>query len=251
MAYGSRDLGRDDTGPEVVELQMRLAGFRGTKPDGDYGPGTELQVMTFQRDVMGQASPSGRADLATLAAIQAFGAAHPVNFNLLTCKCGVCDGFGQGKFKGLYQGQVKVEAYYRYEYPGVHRMILWAFRAAMFHAQAKGWTLTVNSGYRCSVDNQQHARSSTNHHGKAIDIDIVGSPTGKVDMERCDALRGILVEKANAQIAWGAPNLKSLEPSNIAPTWVHYDVRSYDKAYLDDRYFVKSQAALDAPPAGV
>ena len=79
MAWGD-PLKRGDKGADVVELQMRLAGFRGTVPDGDYGPGAELQVTVFQRDVMGQTKPTGQADAATLAAIEAFGVAHPVNF---------------------------------------------------------------------------------------------------------------------------------------------------------------------------
>lgn len=251
MAYGDRELQRGDKGPEVVELQMRLAGFRGTVPDGDYGPGTELQVTTFQRDWMKAAQPGGRADLATLAAIDAFGQAHPVNFGLIRCKCGVCGGFGQGRFKGQYGGREKLEMFHRYEYPGVHRMLLWAYRAAIFYAKPKGWSLTINSGYRCWVDNQQNGRSSTNHCGKAIDIDILNAPSKMVDAQRSDALRGLLVQLANAQVGWGATNRKSLEPANIAPTWVHYDVRSYDRAWLADAYFVKDAAALDGAPAGV
>lgn len=250
MAFGETDLKRGDKGPAVVELQMRLAGFRGTVPDGDYGAGTELQVTTFQRDVMGQKKPSGQADLATLQAISDFGAAHPVDFGLLRCPCGVCGGFGQGRFKGLYNGTVKTEAYHRYEYPGVHRMILWAYRGAQFYAATQGWSLTINSGYRCAVDNAQHQRTSTNHHGKAIDVDILNPPSKKADMERSDALRGLLVSTANAQIGWGAANRKSLEPANIAPTWVHYDVRSYERKYLADSYFVTSAADLDAAPPG-
>jgi hypothetical protein len=249
MAWG-QTLQRGDRGADVVELQMRLAGFRGTLPDGDYGPGTELQVVAFQRDVMGMAAPSGAADDATIAAIAAFGADHPVNFQQLACKCGVCGGFGRGQFKGRYNGAVKVEAYHRYEYPGIHRMLLWAWRAAMFYGQAKGWNLTVNSGYRCSEDNRQHGRSSTNHHGKAIDMDVLGAPSKMADMKACNELRGLLVETANAQIGWSAVNRKALEPANIAPTWVHYDVRSYDSKYLADQYFVKTQAALDAAPGG-
>ena len=46
MQYGERELKRGCKGPDVVELQTRLAGFRGTMPDGDFGPGTERQVMT-------------------------------------------------------------------------------------------------------------------------------------------------------------------------------------------------------------
>ena len=247
MAWGD-PLKRGDKGADVVELQMRLAGFRGTLPDGDYGPGTELQVVTFQRDVMGMKKPTGAADAATLAAINAFGADHPVNFQQLACKCGVCGGFGRGLFKGKYRGGTKAEAWHRYEYPGIHRMLLWACRAAMFYGEPKGWRLMVNSGYRCSEDNRQHGRSSTNHHGKAIDMDILDAPNKMIDRERCNALRGLLVEKANAQIGWSATNRKSLEPADIAPTWVHYDVRSYDNRYLADAYFVKTQAELDASP---
>jgi len=247
MAWGD-PLKRGDKGADVVELQMRLAGFRGTLPDGDYGPGTELQVVTFQRDVMGQTKPSGQADAATLAAIDAFGAAHPVDFRQLACRCGVCGGFGRGLFKGRYRGEVKAEVWHRYEYPGIHRMLLWAYRAAMVYSAPKGWRLTVNSGYRCSEDNRQHGRSSTNHHGKAIDIDILDAPSKMIDRDRCNALRGLLVEKANAQVGWSAANRKALEPADIAPTWAHYDVRSYDAKYLADRYFVKTQAALDAAP---
>lgn len=247
MAWGD-PLKRGDKNADVTELQMRLAGFRGTVPDSDYGPGTELQVVTFQRDVMGMKKPTGAADAATIAAIGAFGAARPVNFQQLACRCGVCGGFGRGLFKGRYNGAVKVEAYHRYEYPGVHRMLLWAYRAAMVYAEPKGWTLMINSGYRCSQDNRQHGRSSTNHHGKAIDIDILNAPSKIIDRDRSDQLRGLLVEKSNAQIGWGAANRKALEPSSIAPTWVHYDVRGYDSRYLADRYFVKTQAALDVAP---
>jgi hypothetical protein len=76
---------------------------------------------------------------------------------------------------------------------------------------------------------------------------MVGS--GGTDRSRCNSLRGILVEQAHAQIGWSALNRKSLEPADIAPTWVHLDVRSYEPKYLADRYFVTTQAALDAIPA--
>jgi len=41
MECGERELKRGSKGPDVAELQLRLAGFRGTVPDGDFGPGTE------------------------------------------------------------------------------------------------------------------------------------------------------------------------------------------------------------------
>ena len=248
MAEQLPELQRDDRGDAVVELQMRLAGFRGTVPDGEYGPGTELQVRAFQRDWMKMESSHGRADPETIAAIERFGATYPVDFQSLRCACGVCPGFGRGKFKGSYSQRGRSEAFHRYEYPGIHRMLLWAFRAAMFYADRSEWRLTINSGYRCSEDNRIHNRTSTNHHGKAIDIDILDPPSKRIDMERCDALRGKLVETANAQIGWSGLNRKALEPADIAPTWVHYDVRSYEPKYLADIYFVTDQRVLDAVP---
>ena len=51
-SYGDRELKRGLRGADVTELQMRLAGFRGTLPDGIYGSGTELQVVAFLQDYM-------------------------------------------------------------------------------------------------------------------------------------------------------------------------------------------------------
>jgi peptidoglycan hydrolase-like protein with peptidoglycan-binding domain len=242
-------LRRGDKGPAVIELQMRLAGFRGTVPDGDYGPGTELQVQAFQRQIMQQSEPSGVADEDVMRAIVEFGTAWPFDFGKLKCPCGQCGGFGQNRFKGIYRNNTRLEVYNRYEYPGIHRMLLWSVRAAYYQAGLKGWRLTINSAYRCSIDGANHNRSSTNHQGKAIDLDIIG--TDGTDRQRCDTLRYLLEEKANFQNGWNVPNRKSYEPATIAPTWVHIDVRSYAETYLQDRYFVKTTTAFDAlpPPA--
>jgi hypothetical protein len=189
MAFGDAELKRDDKGAGVVELQIRLAGFRGTLWDGAYGPGTELQVVCFQRDY--------------------------------------------------------IEQNYKYEYPGMHKAILHSFRAASFYLQRAGFPAPViNSGYRCWVNNGQNDRTSTNHMGKAIDIDFPLAPTEdkRADMIRCDKGRGVLVELANFQVGWMANNRKSLEPSAMAPTWIHMDVRNYERKYLADRFFVAPKA---------
>jgi Putative peptidoglycan binding domain len=234
-----------DQGPAVVELQIRLAGFRGTIPDGDFGGGTKLQVQRFQADVMGHTAPSGVFDAATKAALDAFAQTHPVDFTQLSCPCGQCGGFGRAINRGVYYGASQVEAFHRYEYPGIHRMLLWAYRAAQFYAGRQGWQLKVNSGYRCSIDNLAHNRRTTNHMGKAIDISYIGNPTYAQKASRSNSLRGMLVHDASGQVGWAAPNRKALEPANIAPTWVHYDVRCYAPKYLADKYFVKTRAALD------
>lgn len=248
MNYGERTIQRDMEGSDVEELQVRLAGFRGTVPDGQFGPGTELQVVEFQRRFMGEAQPTGIADRATLLAIQAFGDRFPIDFAVLRCECGQCGGFGQGRFKGGYQtGKQRVEAFHLYEYPGIHRMLLWAARGAMFHLPE--YRFTFNSGYRCGEHNRMKGRSSTNHHGKAVDLDTAGEPGDdkRDDMRRADLVRAKLVETANAQIGWGASNRKALEPPDIAPTWVHYDVRCYESRFLEDRFFCRTLQELDAP----
>ncbi|MCF4970664.1 hypothetical protein CV014_27975, partial [Nostoc sp. CMAA1605] len=106
MPYGDRILKQGLDGDDVVELQVRLAGFRGTLPDGDFGSGTELQVKVFQADVMKMATPTGVVDRATFQAIDQLAQRFPIDFNQLRCRCGTCSGFGQGKFKGLYFGSV-------------------------------------------------------------------------------------------------------------------------------------------------
>jgi hypothetical protein len=250
MAFGDAELTRGAFGGDVVELQVRLAGFRGTLPDGKFGPGTELQVVSFQRDFMRRAHPTGVVDAATFAGIDRLRALYPIDFARLKCPCGHCDGFGQGRFRNLYRtGVAKSEASYRYEYPGMHRMLLWAVRGLFFYAKLD---FIITSGYRCAERNRQTGRTSTNHHGKAIDVDVPGKvgEDRRDDMKRCDFIRGICVEKSNAQIGWLAANRKALEPAHIAPTWVHYDVRCYDRAYLDDRFFCTTEAELDgARPA--
>lgn len=247
-SYGQRELKKGLAGEDVTELQIRLAGFRGTLPDGKFGSGTELQVVSFQHDYMKHGHPTGVVDVKTMEAIEAFAKAYPIDFTALKCPCGTCDGFGQGKFKGKYRtGQPKIEAYYRYEYPGIHRMVLWALRALFFYLPDLQFTIT--SGYRCSVNNEQKGRTSTNHHGKAVDVDVALNPgeDKRDDMNRCEMIRGLLVERSSAQIGWTAANRKSLEPAHIAPTWVHYDVRSYERRYLADRHFCKTLEELDAP----
>ena len=244
MEYGERVLQKHLEGDDVVELQLRLAGFRGTLPDGEFGPGTELQVTTFQRDYMKMATPTSIVDRKTFEKIDEFGAKYPVDFNKLKCPCGTCGGFGRGKFKGVYHtGRPKEEAFHRYEYLGIHRMILWAVRALFFYMPEHKFQF--NSSYRCSVDNLNHGRKSTNHHGKAVDVPLKPGETKRDDMEKCDRIRGPLVETANAQIGWGGTNRKSLEPRDIAPTWVHYDVRQYERKYLDDKFFVTTNKDLD------
>jgi Putative peptidoglycan binding domain len=249
MRSSSLPLQSAATGSDVVELQIRLAGFRGTLWDGEFGPGTELQVVAFQRDYMGLDRPNGVVDLNTLNAIERFAHEFPIDFAKLRCPCGSCEGFGRGRFKGeYYPGKPAVEAYHKYEYPGIHKATLNSYRAAQFYAQKAGHDLPIlNSGYRCMTDNEQRGRETTNHMGKALDLDfpVRRGETKRDDCERCDSVRGLLVEKCEFQIGWGANNRKALEPSNIAPSWIHMDVRCYAPKYLEDKFFVKDAVDVD------
>jgi hypothetical protein len=250
MSFGDDVLQRGSNGAEVVELQLRLSGFRGTSWDGDFGPGTELQVNTFQRDVMGLSNVTGIADQQTVQALFEFANQHPIDFDTIRCPCGECGGFGQGRFAGEYRsGKPEIEAYHQREYPGIHKAILHAYRAATFYLVRDNYpTPILSSGYRCWINNEQKNRVSTNHMGKALDVDFP-LPSGedkRDDGKRCDAARGLLVERANFQIGWSGGNCKALEPSNIAPTWVHMDVRCFSTKYLADQYFVTTADALDS-----
>ena len=250
MAFGDRILRRGTQGDDVVELQICLAGFRGTIWDGDFGPGTELQVVTFQRDYMGMTEPDGIVGSGTFNAIDRFANEYTIDFDKLKCPCGKCDGFGKGRYKDEYrEGFPEVERYYKSEYPCIHRAILHSFRSAQLYAKLEGFPAPfISSGYRCWTNNLNRGRTSTNHMGKAIDFDfpLQDGEDKRDDSNRCDRFRGILTEKCNFQIGWGANNRKALEPSTIAPTWIHADMRCYNRKFLDDSYFVKSLDELDS-----
>lgn len=244
--YGQRVMKKGMQGIDIQELQIRLAGFSGTVPDGDFGPGTETQVKQFQRDVMQMKKPDGVADQATLQAIANFATRYPIDFDALKCPCGKCSGFGQGKFKGKYRDGKQNERNNLYEYPGMHRMLLWAVRAVMFYHPE--YTFPISSGYRCSVYSEQKGWSTTNHQGKAVDLDPKPVNDDQLkDEERCEKIRQKIIETAKAVLDWSAPNRKSLESAKTgATTWVHYDVRSYDPKYLEDRFFCVNARELDA-----
>ena len=249
MQFGKSILRRGCKGEDVAELQLRLAGFNGTVWDGIYGHGTERQVIAFQRDYMNEKNPDGIVGPNTIRAIYDFANEYPIDFEPLKCQCGKCDGFGNGLNFGVYlEGKPRCEAYCQYEYPGIHKAILHAFRACMFYAVKYGYPIPFPTcGYRCTENNRQKGRKSTNHFGKAVDFDFP-MQTGddkKDDMERCNSFRNKMVEFGLFQIGWANTNQKSLEPSRIAPTWIHGDIRNYTCEYLSDKYFVKSIKELD------
>ncbi|WP_271784928.1 DUF4280 domain-containing protein [Aquimarina algiphila] len=232
----------------IQEINIRLAGFGGNVPTKKFTTKTVAMIQQFQRDFM-EVEPTGKICGDTLKAIDEFEAKYPINFDEIKCKCGKCNGFGQGKFSAQKQdGDIK-EKFRKYEYPGIHRSLLWAYKAIMFYLtkkeNAKYSINKIKSGYRCHEDNKQNSRTTTNHMGKAIDIHF--NKDGKRTRELIDVERvrdKVIIPTNKAQIRWTAKNLFSVEPSRktypkefIATSWIHMDVRRFELKYLKDEYF--------------
>lgn len=236
----------------VQELNIRLAGFGGNVPTEKFTERTIDMIKQFQKDYM-EIEPTGTVCGNTLEAIDEFESKYPIVFSELKCDCGVCTGFGQGKYATQKQSASIAEKSRKYEYPGIHRSLLWAYKAMMFYASKKeGGKYSINkinSGYRCHENNKQHSRSSTNHMGKAIDIHFNKNGVRTREITDVEAIRDkIIIPTNKAQINWGSKNKFSLEPSRnasfVATSWIHMDVRQFDLEYLKDEFFANTAAKI-------
>lgn len=287
MTFGERTLRINTKGRDVIELQLRLAGFLGTVWDGDFGRKTKEQVIAFQRDFMEMEEPTGIVEADTYKALDEFAEKYPIDFTGKIrcpdkkfpstsglCPCG---GFGQQRFKKLYiKNRVLfwsqtgksdyIERRHQYEYPGIHKAVLHTYRAFLFYAEKADTNFKnpkITSGYRCHLNNtKKRKRGSTNHMGKALDFQFE-LPRSK-QWVACNKARALLVEKSNCQVRWNFKNRKSLEPGFfkemgrkerpgefVAGTWVHLDVRQYEPdQYLQDHFFVTNKEALDSKELG-
>lgn len=228
----------------IREINIRLSGFGGNVPTDEFTDRTEKMIKQFQRDYM-KVPETGKVCGNVLKAIDEFQNKYNFDFNSIKCKCGTCTGFGDNSHKGEYLG-AKVEAYHRYEYPGLHRSLLWALKAVIFYLEKDGrFTLNkINSGYRCRFHPEYLKKPTTNHMGKAMDLhfnDKDGRTREIKDMEtiRLDIFNKYLGAK------WDWKNDKDiffLESTRVgATTWVHYDVREFNpQNYLQDKFFVKT-----------
>jgi GH24 family phage-related lysozyme (muramidase) len=248
---------KGDENELIREVNIRLAGFGGNVPTDEFTDRTEKMIKQFQRDYM-KVPETGKICGNVLKAIDEFQSQFSVDFNELKCKCGKCSGFGNELYVTDKQNSKIDEAYRKYEYPGVHRSLLWGYRALYFYLSnaQKGLTYSIkciNSGYRCWEDNKQNKRSSTNHMGKAIDIHFNKSGKRTQILEDMEEIREkVIIPKMGAQLRWGKHNKFSLEPTRknyekefIATTWIHFDVRKFQLNYLENRYFVKSLDKLN------
>lgn len=258
-----RCLKKGDKGKAVEEINIRLSGFGGGVPTDTFDAVTETKVKNFQRGYMKMKNPLGVVDENTANSIDEFGEVYPEDLSDYKCPCGKCTGFGNRKHKGEYRADKKQEKYHKYEYPGIHRSLLWLIRGLRFYLSQQNPELKigkVSSGYRCWIDNEAKKRTSTNHMGKAADLHIYSKTADGSWVNgaktKCDEARQVLTRRTSAQTRWSGVNRFSLEPSEaiyegefLATTWVHIDVRTFEPdQFLDDKYFAKSAEEMNGEP---
>lgn len=244
---------KGDKSELIREVNIRLAGFGGNVPTDEFTDRTEKMIKQFQRDYM-QVPETGKICGNILKAIDEFQVKYIIHFDDIKCKCKKCTGFGNGLYKSVYvNGKPKEEAYHHYEYPGIHRSLVWSIRSMMFYSSVKEKLLgyevkCIFSGYRCWEDNKFHGRNSTNHMGKALDIHFSKKNTRVIDLIGIEEIRDkIILPHISGQIRWKDDDMFSIEPSRksypkefIATTWIHIDVREFKLKYLEDKFFAKT-----------
>lgn len=235
-----------NVGKLIQEINIRLAGFGGNVPTEEFTDRTEACIKQFQRDYMGVAA-TGKICGSLLKAIDDFEKKYIVKFDDIKCPCQKCNGFGTENYHEEYNVGRFAERARRYEYPGIHRSLIWALRGVMFYTENKEKSLgfsvrCISSGYRCWNDNKLHRRSSTNHMGKALDIHFNKKGKRTQNVNDIELIRKCIFNKyLGAQWDWKQKDIFNMESTKMgATTWVHFDVREYSLKYLDKSFFVSS-----------
>lgn len=273
----------DKNSPEselIREINIRLAGFGGNVPTTKFTDRTEKMIKQFQRDYM-KVAETGKVCGDVLRAIDDFSLKFdlsPAVWSSLHCSCTTkgsnvssslrniyernnCKGWGDGTGKGTYKTG-NAEKDHKYEYPGIHRSLLFGFKAVLFylskHPTYKFWQ--ISSGYRCRFKNYV----TTNHQGKAIDIQFndAGNIGGALqeNIPKLKKIReDIFYKYLDSKTSWiNGTNNFCLEPialiykpngkidTNYTYSWIHFDVREFEPIYLEDKYFCKNKDGLNA-----
>lgn len=264
----------------IREINIRLAGFGGNVPTDKFTDRTEKMIKQFQKDYM-KVTETGKICGNVLRAIDEFSKNFDIStalWNQLKCSCttkgkkvtsklrGIqevnnCTSFGDATGKNTYKKNVKDEAFNMYEYPGIHRSLLFGFKALQFYF-SKQTTYKIDSfssGYRCRFKNF----ATTNHQGKAIDMQFskgsweIRGPQKKNLVELRNMRDNIFIKYLGAQKEWPNSNLFSIEPIDLlydskgnprqdhTYSWIHMDVREFDSSYLEDKYFCKNSTSLN------
>ncbi len=230
----------------ILEVNIRLAGFGGALPTEEFTELTERCIKQFQRDYM-KAPETGKICGSLIKAIDKFNYEYPIGpyHEQMKCPCGQCSGFGNGRM-GVPSGNNIAN-----EYPGIHRSIIWAFKACMFYLSFTNLgykALLVSSGYRCIVRNAQKKRTSVNHMGQALDVQFSHISNGTIansvaDVEKIREV--VLVSYMGAEYRWDKKNEISLETTaDGASSWVHFDSREYELKYKKLNFYAKTIAGI-------
>lgn len=265
---------KGDKNELIREVNIRLAGFGGNVPTDEFTERTEKMIKQFQRDYM-EVPETGKICGNVLRAIDEFSYNFDISESLwkqLQCSCSTkgkqmksklrgilevnnCDGFGDET-----GDNTSPEKFNKYEYPGIHRSLLFGLKTIFFYlSKQENYSFgLISSGYRCRFKNY----GTTNHQGKAIDIQFnkgnwkIRGRLYENIAELENIRKDIFYKYLNAKTGWTDVNSFSLEPiglnknntqidSNHTYSWIHMDVRTFDKDYLADQYFCKNITQLN------
>lgn len=189
LAYTwTRTLRRGDSGADVRELQIRIAGWAADSPsqtyvavDGDFGPGTEAAVKRFQRayglTVDGIVGPQTQNALNALESSD--GSTAHFDWSEFYSK----DGSG---FSGGNVDATTVKA-------NVRRLM---YKLEALRTKAGGRPVTINSGFRSISHNAAVGGASNSMHTYGIAADIVVSgltPSQVRDIAKTCGFSGIIL----------------------------------------------------------
>lgn len=244
----------------IREVNIRLVGFGGAIPTSEFTELTAKCIKQFQRDYMG-IEPTGKICGSLLVALDKFYYEYKIGdfFSDMTCnKCHQCSGFGKGR-KGVYTlvsynektGTTSHPKVDLWEPPGLHRPLIWLYKAIQFYMKKEGGykVVGISSGYRCVDENLRVRRSSINHMGCALDILIADKNGNRVIHQALqDKIRVAIVQKyTNAGFDWVGPvNRSNMESYHYgAKTWLHIDTRKFDSTYKTSDLFAKTIEGLN------
>ena len=257
----------------IQEINIRLAGFGGNVPTKKFTPRTVTMIKQFQKDYM-EIEPTGNICGDTLKAIDEFSDKFDVSSTIwgqLDCSCtgkgtkkhnklnnkeeqNNCSGWGDKSGKNTYKSSSHTEAMHKYEYPGIHRSLLFGLKGLLFYMskQTEYEFAHISSGYRCRFKQYK----TTNHQGKAIDIQFnkgswgIRGKQNKNLTELKEIRKRVFTKKLNAKTNWTDANHYSLEPIGMLSgkntwSWIHMDVRKFDSDFLKDEFFCKEKSSLN------
>lgn len=251
------------SGELIREINIRLAGFGGALPTDQFTDLTANCIKQFQRDYMGVAE-TGKICGSLLVALDKF--SMEFNEDIFTlpkhkvkCPCKKCEGYGNTRNES-YSVLVKDKKTKKLvtvtakgiEYPGIHRSLLWAYKAINFYFKEttnfEGYYIHhIESGYRCIENNIQHHRASSNHMGCAIDFHVYNKAGRKIIGTEIEEIirKKWLMKNQKAWFGWTNNKFGLERNCDGSDSWIHIDVREYDKKYKLDQMFAKNNSELN------